>query len=216
MLGRVESEVGPARSQRRPGHDRVPREERAPFRPVERKVPWRVARRVDHLQRPNCIAIRDGAVDGAARVLAESQIDPELEGAGRPPGANRTHHAPGHRLCLALPGDDVRLPFVGVDRRPGQALERRQTAEVRAVAMRQHDLLEISRRVAETAYGREDAAAIGVEERVDDGEIMAVIEEEGVHAPALPLSEAMDSWGDLHRAPPCRTASYPVHLAGSL
>jgi hypothetical protein len=76
--------------------------------------------------------------------------------------------------------------------------------------MRQHDLLQIPRRTAETTDGRKDAATIGVEERVDDGEIMSVIKEEGVDAPPTPLPEAVDSWGDLHRTPPCHNAAYPA------
>src|SRR5215211_847566 len=167
MLGRVERECGPAWRRCGPGDDCVAGKERAPFRPVESEVPRGVARRVNHLQRPNRIAVRDGAVDGTGRMFAESQIDAQLIWIRWPPGADWTHRTPGHGLGLALAGDDVRLPAMGVDSRSGHPLERRVAAEMRAVAMRQHDLLEISWRAAETADGREDAATVGVEEGVD-------------------------------------------------
>src|SRR5215213_8556372 len=69
--------------------------------------------------------------------------------------------------------------------------------------------------MAETLDGRENSAAICIVKCVDNGEIMAVIEEEGVHSATLPLAYAVNSWGDFHRSPPYRTLSHSGHLAGS-
>ncbi len=45
-------------------------------------------------------------------------------------------------LRLALPGDDVGLPLVGVNGRPAHAFELGQPAEVGAVGVRQQDVFQ--------------------------------------------------------------------------
>lgn len=62
------------------------------------------------------------------------------------------------------------------------------------------DVLEVARGPADTPDAIEYTLSVGVEQRVHQGELAALLEEIGVNAPALPLADAVHALGDTHRS----------------
>ena len=87
-----------------------------------------------------------------------------------------------NRLRLAVPGDDIGFPFVSIEGRPGEILERGHAAKVRAMGMRNHDVLQVRRQPMNLAYRVEDTMGIIVPQGIDQGQFCAVVEEKGVDA----------------------------------
>jgi hypothetical protein len=113
----------------------------------------------------------------------------------------RTHRHYRDRLGGTLASDDIRLPFVGVDGRAGEPLEGGEPAEMGAVAVRQHDVLEVLDRTADAPYAVENLTGVGVEEGVYESQVCTVIEEEGVYVTPLILLHAVDTGGYLRHDP---------------
>src|SRR5262249_7071378 len=90
-------------------------------------------------KRTHLVAFGQPPVDRAWRVPRASKREPNPERV-RGEGAAR---AQANRLRQAGAFNDVGLPLVGVDQRAAEAFERRQAAEVRAVGVRERDVLEI-------------------------------------------------------------------------
>ena len=96
--------------------------------------------------------------------------------------------------------------LVGVHGRAARALQRGEAAEVRAVPVRDHDAFQLGRLAGRARSScLEDEPSVALEERVDERELVAVVDEERVDAAAL-LSPRLCSAGrELRQAPPtCR------------
>ena len=75
----------------------------------ESQMTRRMARGVQNLEPSQFVSLPERLVDGAGRMLSESERESDLErepGAKRKPGENR------NGLRLPLAGDDVRLPLM--------------------------------------------------------------------------------------------------------
>ena len=89
----------------------------------------RVARGVQHLERPERVALVEQLVDRARDVLRDVQPEPELER----DQLQRLLRQDADRLRAPVARDDVRLPLVCVDGGAARALQRGEAAQVRAV-----------------------------------------------------------------------------------
>jgi hypothetical protein len=166
------------------------------LRPPEGQVARRVTRRVHDLQRPHRIAFVEQLVDGTRGVTRAVEPEAELER----DQLDRLARDDRYRLRATFSGDDVRLPAMGVHRRAAGALERGKAAEVRTVCVGDRDPLDVARRPSEALQRIEDEARVALEERVDERELAAGLEQEGVDMPALAVAEAVDAGGQLLHA----------------
>ena len=101
--------------------------------------------RVEHLQRAEGVAVVERLVHRAGDVPRPVQPEPELER----DQLQRLLRQHGDRLRAAVAADDVGLPGMRVDRRAARPLQRREAAEVRAVAVRDRDPLQVGDAPAE-------------------------------------------------------------------
>ena len=102
-----------------------------------------------------------------------------------------------HRLCTPVAGDDVRLPSVRVHRRARLPLQRREPAEVGAVAVRDRDPLDVGRLAPELRERLEHQPPVVLEQRVDERELAPVVDQERVHVAALAVAERVDAGSEL-------------------
>jgi hypothetical protein len=70
------------------------------------------------------------------------------------------------------------------------------------VGVGEHDLPNLPRCATQAAERIKDTVAIRVEQRVDQGEVVPVVQQEGMDVATHRLTEAMDAWGYLHRILP--------------
>ena len=159
---------------------------------------------MQHLERPERIAVVEQLVDGAGNVLRPVEPEPELE-RDQLQGLLRED---ADRLGAPVAGNDVGLPAMRVDSGSALALERGQAAEMRTVAVRDRDSLQVGRRSAELMDRMQHEVRIVLEERVDERELAARVDEERVHAPAFAVAEAVDAGSELdHTADRCQGAN---------
>ena len=202
MLLPVEVEGGPAGAEVGPGRHRVAGDEKAPLGPVEREVPRRVSRGVQHDERPERITLVEQLVDRAWFVLRPAEEEPERER----PQAQRLLRQQGHRLRPPVAPDDVRLPLVREHLRAARALQRGEPAEVRAVPVRDGDPLQVARVTAESFDRVEHEPRVTLEQGVDQRQLVAVLDQERVDVPALAVAEAMDAGRELFHGEPAAPA----------
>ena len=159
---------------------------------------------VQHLERTEGIAIVEQLVDGARVVLRPVEPEAELEG-------NQLQRLPrqdADRLRAPVAGDDVGLPAMRVDGCAALALQPREAAEVRAVTVRDRDALQVARRATERVDRLQHESRIVLEQRVDERELAARVDEKRVHVPALAVAEAVDAGRELgHAAERCQGAN---------
>jgi hypothetical protein len=65
------------------------------------------------------------------------------------------------------------------------------------MAVRDRDPLQVARLAPELSDRSEDTAAVVLKQRVDQGQLAGVVEQEGVHAAALGVAEAVDARREL-------------------
>jgi hypothetical protein len=164
---------------------------------VERDVARRMAGGVEDAQRADLALVLEMAVDRTGRMLGSSQRQAGLE-RPQPKGLHRPDR---DRLRPAIARDDVRLPLVRPHRCAARALEGGGAAQVGAMTVGDDDVLQILRAVPEPAQRPEHAAPVRLEERVDEDEAVAAVEEEGADATALLASEHVDARRELHLRP---------------
>src|SRR5262249_10331481 len=70
-------------------------------------------------------------------------------------------------------------------------------AEMRAMAMGDHDPLDVARRTSQALQGVEDEAGVALEERVDERELATRLEQEGMDVAAPAVPEAVDAGGEV-------------------
>src|SRR5215210_686635 len=198
MLRRVEGEYGPSRREYRVGGYRVAGEEDPAVLPPEGEVTGRVARRMEHLDGAGRVPVLERDIYRAGRVFAASQRSAELQVVDTPVGAQGLHRHRRDGLGCPLARDDVSLPGVGVDGRAAQSLQGGQPAEVGTVGVCQHDVLQVFYAPADGFDPFDHPPGVGVEERVDQRQLGAVVEQEGVYVAALALVHAVDSWCYFH------------------
>jgi len=104
-------------------------------------------------------------------------------------------------LGAAITADDVRLPLVREDRCPACPLQCGDAAEVRAMRVRDCDPLQVLRASAEVPNRGEDERGVGFEQRVNERELAAIIDQEGADMTALAVAEAVDAGGELSHTP---------------
>lgn len=199
MLGQVQVERGPAGAKGRPGGEGISGEERAALRSEEGQMPRRVAGRVQNLERTDLVALTYLVVNGAGRVGADAQVQAQLKRIGGPPDAQRACGDVGDRLRLALTRDDIAFPLVRIDGRTAQALERSQSAQMRAMRVRQDNVLEVADVAADLLNGVHDDLAVCVEKRINKREVLAVVEQKGMDMTPLALPQAVYSGRDFHK-----------------
>jgi hypothetical protein len=130
-------------------------------------------------------------------MLPEAEGETELE---REVGLERALRHERDRLRLPLALDDVPLPVVCIHVGPGGLLQDRAAAQMRAVAVSDHDVADRVARPPHRFERRQHPRPVGVVERVDERQRFAVVEQEGVDAAALPLTEGEDAGRELvHR-----------------
>src|SRR5215210_3266763 len=111
-----------------------------------------MTRGVEDLHWAYPVPVLQGAVDGAGRMTVQPQGEGNLKRVHSQVAGVGTQQQPWGCLGLALSGDDVRLPRMGVDGRPAHALEFGQPAEVRAVGVSQQDMLQVVHRATYAFY----------------------------------------------------------------
>ena len=89
-----------------------------------------------------------------------------------------------------------------MDGRAARAGERREAAEVGAVAVRERDPLQVGDPPAQPVDLPKHGPGVAVEEGVDERELAAVVEEEGPDVAALAAAEAVDARGELGHGRP--------------
>src|SRR5260221_11334083 len=93
------------------------------------------------------------------------------------------------------------------DGRAAGPSQRREAAEVRTMAVRDRDPVEVSDASAEPADGREYEPRIALEERVDQRQIATLFDQERMHVPTGAVAEAVHAgrdFGHAGRAAPAR------------
>ena len=149
-------------------------------------------------ERPDPVALAHRLVDVAGRVLRSVEREPDLEGQD----LDRLHRLQRHGLGAPVARDDVRLPFVRVHGRAAQPLQHGQPAQVRAVRVRDHDVAQLVRPTAERGSRLQHEPGVALEERVDERQLVAVVDEERPHAAALLVAEGVHAGHELPQAPP--------------
>src|SRR5215210_7583643 len=198
MLRRVEGEYRPSRCEYGVGGYRVAGEEDPAVRPPEGEVTWRMAGRMEYLDGADRVPVPERGVHGAGRMFAASQRGAELQVVDAPVGAQGSHRHRRDGLGCPLARDDVGLPGMGVDGRAAQGLQGGKPSEVGTVGVCQHDVLQVFYAPADGFDPFDHPPGVGVEERVDQRQLGAVVEQEGVYVASLALVHAIDSWCYFH------------------
>ena len=201
----VQVEGVPAGAELRPGRDGVADDREAPLGPREREMarvsaPRRAAPRTARTRSPSS----SSSSTGHGNVLGPVEPEPELER----DQLQRLLREDADRLRAPVAGDDVGLPAMRVDGRAALALERGQAAEMRTVAVRDRDPLQVGGVRPSSRIACSTRLRVVLEERVDERELTARVDEERVHAPALAVAEAVDAGRELdHAADRCHGAN---------
>src|SRR5215208_1209828 len=154
-------------------------------------MPWRV----HDLERAERVAVCERLVDVERGVLRDAERDPEpeLDQARRPWRERDALRPPPSR-------QDVPLGRMRVDLRTGQAPQRRSASEVRPVPVGDRDPLQLGPAPAELRERLQDDASVRVPERVDERQLAAALDEEGVDVTALLLAERPEAGCQLLQA----------------
>src|SRR5262245_53383682 len=129
-------------------------------------------------------------------MLAPSEREPDLP---REPCTERHPRENGHRLRLPLARDDVRLPLVREDPSAALSLENCETAEMRAMSVRDRDPLQVGGRATEPADLGQDGAGVGPIQGVDQRQLAPVLDEERTDVTSALAADDVDARGEFHR-----------------
>ena len=190
----IEREPWPAGREVGPRGDYVAGEQRAPIGPPERQASGRVPRRWDHLERADAIARFQRAIHLAGRVPAEPERQPQL----KPVDFQRLARDRAHPSRLASARDYVHFPSMRAHSGGARFLQRSEAAKVRLVSMREDDVLQVRGRPAYSRNLGKHHLAVVVIQRINERQVVAVVEEVGMNVSAFLLRHAVNAWTNLH------------------
>src|SRR4051794_22692263 len=138
---------------------------------------------------PNASPVREQLVHRTGNMLRPAKPEPELE-------RNQPQRLPrpdADGLRAAIAADDVCLPLVPVQPRAARLHERRHPAEMRTMRVRDRDPSQVLGALAELPDRLEQEPAVGLEQRVHERELAAVVDQERVGVPSLAVAETVDA-----------------------
>lgn len=154
-----------------------------------------MSRRVNDLQRTDRVALSEEGIDFTRLVPVDADVERKLDVIDLERSLRDERGA--RRFALAR--DDVGFRLVCPHLGAAQLLQRRQTADVRPVRVREDNVLQIGNLAAQLLDRPHDLCAVAVVERVDQRERSVIVQQVGVNAPGLALAQRIDALDDLAR-----------------